>query len=57
MFEEIGQGNLSWEKIMPTAKRVGCHWYIVEQDSDWEDGDPFQSLKMSLAFLKRTFAD
>jgi sugar phosphate isomerase/epimerase len=57
VFEEIGQGNLSWDKIISMAKRVGCHWYIVEQDSDWENGDPFQSLKMSLAFLKRTFAD
>ena len=57
MFKEIGQGNLSWDRIISTAKRVGCHWYIVEQDSDWENGDPFQSLKMSLAYLKKTFAD
>lgn len=56
-FEEIGQGNLSWDKIMPAAKRAGCKWYVVEQDSDWEEGDPFQSLKMSLAFLKKGFAE
>jgi len=42
---------------MTAAKRAGCRWYIVEQDSDWEDGDPFQSLRMSLAYLKREFAD
>jgi len=56
-FEEIGQGNLAWEKIVPAAKRAGCKWYVVEQDSDWEEGDPFQSLKMSLAFLKKGFAE
>jgi sugar phosphate isomerase/epimerase len=57
MFEEIGQGNLDFGKIMSAAKRAGCRWYIVEQDSDWEDEDPFQSLRMSLAYLKREFAD
>ncbi len=56
-FEEIGQGNLSWERIVPAAKRAGCKWWVVEQDSDWEEGDPFQSLKMSLAFLKKEFAE
>jgi len=56
-FEELGQGTLAWDKILSAAKRVGCKWYIVEQDGDWENGDPFQSLKMSLAFLKKGFAD
>jgi sugar phosphate isomerase/epimerase len=57
MFKEIGQGNLAWARIMPAARRAGCLWYVVEQDSDWAHGDPFESLKMSLAFLKKTFAD
>ncbi|HTO23768.1 MAG TPA: sugar phosphate isomerase/epimerase, partial [Spirochaetia bacterium] len=57
MFEEIGYGNLDWERIFPAAKRAGCRWYVVEQDSDWENGDPFQSLKMSLSYLKRVFTD
>jgi sugar phosphate isomerase/epimerase len=56
-FEEIGQGNLAWDRIFPAAKRAGCKWYVIEQDSDWEGGDPFLSLKMSLAFMKKTFAD
>jgi sugar phosphate isomerase/epimerase len=56
-FEEIGQGNLHWDRIIPAAKRAGCRWYIVEQDSDWEAGDPFESLKLSLAYLKKTFVD
>jgi len=57
MFEEIGQGNLDFQRIMSAAKRAGCRWYVVEQDSDWENEDPFQSLKTSLAYLKRAFAD
>jgi sugar phosphate isomerase/epimerase len=56
-FEEIGQGNLAWDKIIPAAKRAGTKWYIVEQDGDWEEGDPFQSLKISLAFLRKGFAE
>jgi sugar phosphate isomerase/epimerase len=56
-FEEIGQGNLDWERIIPAAKRAGCKWYIVEQDGDWEEGDPFQSLKISLAHLKKGFVE
>jgi len=57
MFEEIGSGNLDWDRILPAAKRAGCRWYVVEQDSDWDNGDPFQSLKMSLSYLKRLFTD
>jgi len=57
MFEEIGCGNLDWDRILPAARRAGCRWYVVEQDSDWENGDPFQSLKMSLSYLKRLFTD
>jgi sugar phosphate isomerase/epimerase len=56
-FEEIGYGNLDWERILPAAKRAGCRWYVVEQDSDWENADPFLSLKMSLTYLKRLFTD
>jgi sugar phosphate isomerase/epimerase len=56
-YEEIGQGNLTWGRIIPAAKRAGCRWYIIEQDSDWEAGDPFESLKLSLAYLKKTFVE
>jgi sugar phosphate isomerase/epimerase len=57
MFEELGQGNLDFERIISAAKRAGCRWYIVEQDSDWADGDPFESLKMSLTYLKKAFVE
>ena len=51
IFEEIGQGNLSWEPIVKAAKSGGCKWYIVEQDSNHEKGDPFRSLKMSYDYI------
>ena len=57
MFEEIGKGNLDWDGIFAAAKKAGVKWYVVEQDSDWENADPFESLKLSWAFLKKGFAD
>lgn len=56
VFEELGQGNLRWSRILSAARKAGCRWLIVEQDSDWDNGDPFESLRMSLAFLKRATA-
>jgi len=51
VFEEIGYGNLTWEPIIKAAKSSGCKWYIVEQDRDFEKGDPFKSLKMSFDYI------
>ena len=34
------------------ADESGCTWYIVEQDGDWLDNDPFKSLKRSYQFIK-----
>jgi sugar phosphate isomerase/epimerase len=51
VFEEIGSGNLDWITIVKAAKSAGCKWYIVEQDSDWEKGDPFKSIKMSYNYI------
>ncbi len=57
MFDEIGTGNLDGAGILTAARKAGCKWYVVEQDSDWENGDPFLSLKLSWAFLKKGFAE
>jgi len=54
-MEEIGYGNLDWERIIPAALQSGCCWFIIEQDRDWEGEDPFRSLKMSFDFLKKNF--
>ncbi len=44
------RGISTGTRSCPPAKRAGCRWYIIEQDSDWEAGDPFESLKLSLAY-------
>ncbi len=46
---EVGSGNLNWKKIIKAAKKSGCEWFIVEQDTC--RFDPFDSLKMSLDYL------
>lgn len=51
VFEEVGSGNLPIPAIVKEAERAGCRWFIVEQDSDWEDGDPLSSLATSFRFL------
>lgn len=52
VFREIGQGNLDWPLIIRTAEESGCSWFIVEQDSNWFEDDPFKSLKMSFDYIK-----
>jgi len=49
---EVGNGNLSWDKIMDTAERIGVKHYVVEQDGSWA-GTPFNSLQMSADFLAK----
>lgn len=50
-FAEVGAGVLDWPGIFEAAKIGGAKWYIVEQDTC--PGDPFESLKISLANLRR----
>lgn len=52
VFAEIGSGNLEWGEILRAAEQSGCTWYIVEQDGDWIDNDPFKSLKKSYQFIR-----
>lgn len=49
-FAEVGHGQLDWNAILKVAKQVGVAGYLVEQDKCKRD--PFDSLKMSLEFLK-----
>ena len=49
MMAEIGSGNLNWKKIVATAEKSGCQWFIVEQDVC--PGDPFDSLKKSFEYI------
>jgi sugar phosphate isomerase/epimerase len=54
VFEEIGSGNLDWKTIVAAAERSGCKWFIVEQDRDWANDDPFLSLTMSYDYLAQS---
>lgn len=49
-FTEIGSGNLYFPGIVETAKEIGVQHFIVEQDSC--DGDPLDSLRQSITYLK-----
>jgi sugar phosphate isomerase/epimerase len=54
-FAEIGQGTLPWPRIVAEAEQSGCRWFIVEQDTC--PRDPFESLRMSLEYLKAKLLD
>lgn len=50
---EIGCGNLWWDGILETAEKIGVKHYIVEQDANWSNGDPFEAAKISADYLKK----
>jgi len=45
----IGEGNMSWDRIIPACEAAGVDWYAVEQDQCFRD--PFDCLKSSFDFL------
>jgi sugar phosphate isomerase/epimerase len=49
-FAEVGYGKLDWDALLKVCRDIGVVSYLVEQDKCKRD--PFESLKMSLAFLK-----
>lgn len=51
---EIGNGSLSWDKIMAKAEEIDVKYYCVEQDTC--PYDSIQSLGMSAEFLKKYMA-
>ena len=50
-MKEIGSGVLDWPAIIRAAEDSGCQWYIVEQDGNWRDDDPFKSLAISFQYI------
>jgi sugar phosphate isomerase/epimerase len=48
-FCELGEGNLSFARIVEAAEKSGCQWFIVEQDTC--DGDPVEALAHSFRYL------
>ena len=51
LMAEVGEGNLSWDRILAACRQAGVQWYIVEQDIC--QGDPFKSLEISLRNCRR----
>lgn len=49
-FKEVGAGDLDFKAILNTALKTGVDRFFVEQDQT--PGDPIDSLKQSIAFLK-----
>ena len=49
-YAELGVGNINFPGILPIAERIGSRHLIVEQDIC--DGDPLDSARTSLAYLK-----
>ena len=50
---EVGNGHLNWDGILEAAEKAGVKYYVIEQDTNWIDGDPFKSLEVSANFLKK----
>lgn len=46
----LGEGNLNFAIILREAEMADCQWYIVEQDSGFDD--PFAAISTSLRYLK-----
>ena len=49
---EVGNGNLSWDKIIQKAEEIGVKHYVVEQDRNWTNTS-LDSLKISANFLEK----
>ena len=56
VFEEIGQGNLSWPRSIKAADAAKTKWFIVEQDDHFDRDDPFRSVAQSFAYIKESLA-
>lgn len=50
-FTEVGRGVIDFKPILAAGRREGVELYIVEQDQT--PGSPFDSLKISLDYLKQ----
>lgn len=47
---EIGSGNIDFEYVLKTAKKLGHKWLVVEQEGF--DKDPYESIRISREFVE-----
>jgi sugar phosphate isomerase/epimerase len=50
-FTEVGNGVIDFRKILDHASTAGMKYYFVEEDKC--PGDPYDSIKMSYAYIKK----
>ena len=50
-FKELGKGKLDFDRIVTEATMAGCEYFLIEQDSNWQDNDPMLSAKISFDYL------
>ena len=53
-FTEVGNGVIDFKKIFAARQLAGMQYYFVEQDRT--PGDPFDSIKQSIGYIKKTLA-
>jgi sugar phosphate isomerase/epimerase len=50
-FTEVGRGTINFKEIFADSQKAGIKHYFVEQDET--PGSPFESIKMSIDYLKQ----
>ena len=53
IITEVGNGNIDFDSVISAAVKGGVRYYCVEQDTC--PGDPMDSLKMSIDYIKPRF--
>ena len=49
---EVGNGNIDWACITEVCREIGVKYVAVEQDNNWADGNPTNSLETSYKYLQ-----
>lgn len=50
---EVGNGFVHWDSVIEIAERIGVKHYVVEQDGNFANGNPFDSIKASAKALSK----
>ena len=50
---EVGNGFVNWDSVIEIAEKIGVKHYVVEQDANFANGNPFDSIKTSAETLAK----
>ena len=53
---EVGNGFVNWDSVIELAEKIGVKHYVVEQDANFANGNPFDSIKTSAETLAKYIA-